>query len=273
MLATGSKILFVLGKMMRSRNKSVRFSSALFACVLLLACVAESLAGTADKTLRLGARLSLNSVGEITDAPWGVYADGVGSGATLSFDALYQLSNRFALHPSIGIDYRYFVSDDQQVGVGCDGCTESLWKGDNKDYLLYLEIPVMAQFQIPEIIYFEAGFVFDFMLMRHSDYFEPKEFRNDRCHDDRFFGAGLSVGLGHEFSFGLFVDVHLSYQLTDVVTVNKTCGSYTVSGWNSRTDNATGTESVEKEFEYIDEGMVGSYYVFNKIQLGVGYWF
>ena len=131
----------------------------------------------------------------------------------------------------------------------------------------------MAQFQIPEIIYFEAGFVFDFMLMRHSDYFEPKEFRNDRCHDDRFFGAGLSVGLGHEFSFGLFVDVHLSYQLTDVVTVNKTCGSYTVSGWNSRTDNATGTESVEKEFEYIDEGMVGSYYVFNKIQLGIGYWF
>ena len=242
------------------------------AVYLLLVGVAESAAAT-DRPLRLGTHLNLSKVNEITDASWGVYADGVGSGATLSFDALYQLSNRFALHPSIGIDYRYFVSDDQQVGVGCDGCTESLWKGDNKDYLLYLEIPVMAQFQIPEIIYFEAGFVFDFMLMRHSDYFEPKEFRNDRCHDDRFFGAGLSVGLGHEFSFGLFVDVHLSYQLTDVVTVNKTCGSYTVSGWNSRTDNATGTESVEKEFEYIDEGMVGSYYLFNKIQLGVGYWF
>ena len=258
---------------MRSRNKSVRFSSALFACVLLLACVAESSAGTADKTLRLGARLSLNSVGEITDAPWGVYADGVGSGATLSFDALYRLSNRFALHPSVGLDYRYFISDDQQMGVSCDGCTESLWEGDNKDYLLYLEIPVMAQFQIPEIIYFEAGPVFDFLLMRKSEFYIPKKHRQDKCHEDRFFGAGLAVGIGHEFSFGLFVDVHLSYQLTDVVTVNKTCGSYTVSGWNSRTDNATGTESVEKEFEYIDEGMVGSYYLLNKIQLGIGYWF
>ena len=242
------------------------------AVVLLLAGGAESAAAT-DRPLRLGTHLNLSKVNEITDAPWGVYADGVGSGATLSFDALYQLSNRFALHPSIGLDYRYFVSDDQQVGVSCDGCTESLWEDDNKDYLLYLEIPVMAQFQIPEIIYFEAGPVFDFLLMRKSEFYIPKEHRQDKCHDDRFFGAGLSVGLGHEFSFGLFVDVHLSYQLTDVVTVNKTCGSYTVSGWNSRTDNATGTESVEKEFEYIDEGMVGSYYLFNKIQLGVGYWF
>ena len=242
------------------------------AVVLLLAGGAES-AGATDRPLRLGTHLNLSKVNEITDAPWGVYADGVGSGATLSFDALYRLSNRFALHPSVGLDYRYFVSDDQQVGVSCDGCTESLWEGDNKDYLLYLEIPVMAQFQIPEIIYFEAGPVFDFLLMRKSEFYIPKEHRQDKCHDDRFFGAGLSVGLGHEFSFGLFVDVHLSYQLTDVVTINKTCGSYTVSGWNSRTDNATGTESVEKEFEYIDEGMVGSYYLFNKIQLGVGYWF
>ena len=242
------------------------------AVVLLLAGGAESAAAT-DRPLRLGTHLNLSMVNEITDAPWGVYADGVGAGVTLSFDALYQLSNRFALHPSIGLDDRYFVSDDQQVGVSCDGCTESLWEGDNKDYLLYLEIPVMAQFQIPEIIYFEAGPVFDFLLMRKSEFYIPKEHRQDKCHDDRFFGAGLSVGLGHEFSFGLFVDVHLSYQLTDVVTVNKTCGSYTVSGWNSRTDNATGTESVEKEFEYIDEGMVGSYYLFNKIQLGIGYWF
>lgn len=242
------------------------------AVVLLLAGGAESVAAT-DRPLRLGTHLNLSKVNEITDAPWGVYADGVGSGATLSFDALYRLSNRFALHPSVGLDYRYFISDDQQMGVGCDGCTESLWEGDNKDYLLYLEIPVMAQFQIPEIIYFEAGPVFDFLLMRKSEFYIPKEHRQDKCHDDRFFGAGLSVGLGHEFSFGLFVDVHLSYQLTDVVTVNKTCGSYTVSGWNSRTDNATGTESVEKEFEYIDEGIVGSYYLLNKIQLGVGYWF
>lgn len=243
------------------------------ALVLSLVGVAESIAA-ADKPLQFGTHLSLSKVNEITDAPWGVYADGVGSGATLSFDALYPFSTRFALHPSIGLDYRYFVSDDQQMGVSsCDCGGNSSWEGKNKDYLLYVEIPVLAQFQIPEIIYFEAGPVFDFLLMRKSEFYIPKEHRQDKCHDDRFFGAGLSVGFGHEFSFGLFVDVHLSYQLTDVVTVDKTCGSYTISGGSSRTDNTTGIETVEKEFEYIDENMVGSYYLFNKIQLGVGYWF
>ena len=63
-----------------------RFPIAVFACVfLLVGGVVESLAGAAepavnktDKPLRLGTRMSLNSVGEVTDAPWGVYADGVG---------------------------------------------------------------------------------------------------------------------------------------------------------------------------------------------------
>lgn len=240
--------------------------------VLLLVGVAESIAA-ADKPLRMGTHLNLNRIGEVSDAPWGVYADGVGSGVTLSFDVLYPFSTRFALHPSIGLDYRYFVSDDQQMGVrSCDCGGNSSWEGKDKDYLLYLEIPVLAQFQIPEIIYFEAGPVFDFLLMRKSEFYIPKEHRQDKCHDDRFFGAGLSVGFGHEFSFGLFVDAHLSFQLTDVVTVNKTCGSYTISWGSSRTDNESGKESVEKN-EYIDESIVGSYYLFNKVQLGVGYWF
>jgi hypothetical protein len=108
--------------------------------------------------------------------------------------------------------------------------------------------------------------------MRKSEFYIPKEHRQDKCHDDRFFGAGLSVGVGHEFSFGLFVDARLSFQLTDVVTVDKTCGSYTISWGSSRTDNESGKESVEKN-EYIDESIVGSYYLLNKIQLGVGYWF
>lgn len=240
--------------------------------VLLLVGVAESIAA-ADKPLRMGTHLNLNRIGEVSDAPWGVYADGVGSGVTLSFDALYPFSTRFALHPSIGLDYRYFVSDDQQMGVSsCDCGGNSSWEGKDKDYLLYLEIPVLAQFQIPEIIYFEAGPVFDFLLMRKSEFYIPKEHRQDKCHEDRTFGAGLSVGVGHEFSFGLFVDVRLSFQLTDVVTVDKTCGSYTISWGSSRTDNESGKETVEKD-GYIDESIVGSYYLFNKVQLGVGYWF
>ena len=262
------------------KNRKCRLSSALFVCVLLLACVAESVAGVAesaanktDKLLRLGARLSLNSVGEVTDAPWGVYADGVGKGTTISFDARYELLPWLYLHPAMALDYRYFSSGHREMSLECDCEGGSHWAGYNKDKLLYLEVPLLAQAHIPNVLYFEAGPVFDFKLMRKSSFFLPKSVRTDKCHEDRFFGAGLSVGIGHEFSFGLYVDARFSYQLTDVVTVDKTCGSYTVSWGSSRTDKANGKESVQQESGYIDESIVGSYYLFNKIQLGIGYWF
>jgi len=250
--------------------------------IILLACrcllgAAEPATGAvtkmSDKLLRLGVHAGANRIVEITDAPWGVYADGVGNGVTLSFEVSYHISKNLYLHSGAGLDYRYFASEDQELYIGCDGDCGGHWKGKNKDYLLYLEVPLLAQVQIPGIIYFEAGPFFDFLLMRKSEFYIPKEHRSDKCHDDRFFGAGLSVGVGHEFSFGLFVDVRLSYQLTDVVSVNKTCGSYTVSSWSNRTENTTGTESVKQESGYIDESIVGSYYLFNKVQLGIGYWF
>ena len=246
---------------------------AVLACLPMLAGAAELAMNKADKPLRLGARLSLNSVGEVTDAPWGVYADGVGKGTTISFDVSYSFLSWLNLHSGVGLDYRYFSSGHRELSLECDCDGGSHWAGYNKDYLLYLEVPLLAQAHIPNVLYFEAGPVFDFKLMRKSTFFLPERVRTDKCHEDRFFGAGLSVGIGHVFSSGFYVDARFSYQLTDVVTVDKTCGSYTVSGWNSRTDLATGTEVVQKEYEYIDEDIVGSYYLFNKIQLGIGYWF
>ena len=182
-----------------------------------------------DKRLHLGVRLGASDVGEMTDAPWGVYADRIGFGATLSFDVSYHISKNLYLHSGVGLDYRYFASEHQEMSLECAGG-------------------------------------------RKSEFYIPKEHRQDKCHDDRFFGAGVSIGLGHTFSFGLFIDARLSYQLTDVVSVDKTCGSYTVSWGGSRIDNESGKETVEKE-EYIDESIVGSYYLFHKIQLGIGYWF
>ena len=226
-----------------------------------------------DNSLRLGTRLSLNKVGEITDAPWGVYADGVGLGTTLSFDVSYRLSERFALHSAVGLDYRHFATEEQEMGIYCDGECGGQWKGKDKDDLLYIDVPVLVLFQIPEIVYFEVGPVFDFLLVRHSEFFVPKEHRQDKCQDDRFFGAGISLGVGHTFSFGLFVDMRISYQFTDLVTINEKCGSYTISAMQSRSDDQTGTEHTETLYEYIDKSVVGSYYWMNKIQIGVGYWF
>lgn len=245
-------------------------------CAILL-CMPQLANAATDSAaygpLRFGTRLSLNKVGEITDAPWGVYADGVGYGATLSFDVSYRLSERFALHSAVGLDFRYFATAEQEIGIYCDGDCGGQWKGKDKDDLLYIDIPILVQFQIPEIVYFEAGPVFDFLLVRHSEFFVPKEHRQDKCQDDRFLGAGISLGAGHTFSFGLFVDMRISYQFTDLVAINEKCGSYTVSGMQSRRDAQTGAEHTETLYEYIDKSMVGSYYWMNKIQFGVGYWF
>ena len=93
-------------------------------CAILLCMPQLANAATDSATygpLRLGTRLSLNSVGEITDAPWGVYADGVGYGATLSFDVSYRLSERFALHSAVGLDFRHFATEEPEMGIYCDG--------------------------------------------------------------------------------------------------------------------------------------------------------
>ena len=121
------------------------------AVVLLLAGGAESAAAT-DRPLRLGTHLNLSKVNEITDAPWGVYADGVGSGATLSFDVQYKFLPWLYLHSGIGLDYRYFASEHQEMSLECDCERGGFWSGKNKDYLLYLEVPLLAQAQIPGII-------------------------------------------------------------------------------------------------------------------------
>lgn len=255
----------------------------LLASMPLLVYASGFATDVADKSLRLGIHAGVNKVNEVTDAPWGIYADGVGYGGTLSFDVLYRISPRFSLHSGVGVDYRYFGSDHQFLGCETENTvidlnvegssrSECFWSGSNKDYLLYLEIPMLVQFHIPNILYFEAGPVFDFKLMRKKDYFD-REIREDKCQEDRIAGAGLSVGFGHVFSSGFFIDAHLSFQLTDLVSIDKSCSSYTVTVWKTYLNPETGETINEKDFDYIQKIEVGSYFLINKIQLGIGYWF
>lgn len=122
----------MLGKKLHlvCRNKICRVMAAMFICLPMFANAATDSA--AYGPLRLGTRLSLNSVGEITDAPWGVYADGVGYGATLSFDVSYRLSERIALHSAVGLDFRYFATAEQEIGIYCDGDCGGQWKGKDR---------------------------------------------------------------------------------------------------------------------------------------------
>jgi hypothetical protein len=258
---------------------------AVLACLSMHAGAANSANDAVNEPLRWGVHAGINKVNEVTDAPLGVYADEAGLGGTLSFNVLYRFSSRFSLHTGVGLDYRYFGSEKQfgsletenvvcLVGSPCgdDGGIES-WSGYNKDYLLYLEIPLLVQFHIPDVLYFEVGPVFDFKLMRKMDYFEPIFFPEDRCQEDRVAGAGVSVGFGHVFSSGLFIDAHFSFQLTDLVSIDKSCSNYTVTVWKTYLDRETGEAITEKDYDYIEKIEVGSYFLLSKIQLGIGYWF
>ena len=260
---------------MLAESKAGHLFVVILACVLWLSV---SVARAADKvggtSLHMGGHAGINYVSTFSDAYWNdIYADRAGLGTTLSFDVLYRFIPLFSLHSGVGLDYRYFSSSYQESGLVClnsddpDLC-ESGWSGYDKDYLLYLEIPFLAQVHIPHVIYFEVGPVFDFLLMRISDYFEPKEYRTDKCLEDRVFGTGISVGIGHEFASGLFVDLRVSYQFTDLARVAANCGDRDDIGWEYVKNPETGAE--EKVYHVTD--YPDRYYKFGKVQLGVGYW-
>lgn len=259
---------------MFAENKNGRLVVVLLACVLWLMGSAALAAEKADgKPLHLGGHLGINYMNTFSDLYWyDIYADETGFGTTLSFDVSYRFTPWFSLHSGVGLDYRYFGSDYQERDVEClDGsnhCEKGL-SGYDKDYLLYLEVPFLAQLHFFNVIYFEVGPVFDFLLMRKSDYFEPEEYRTDKCLEDRNFGTGISVGVGHEFASGLFVDLRVSYQVTGLSRNVANCGDYDDIGWEYVKNPETGVE--EKVYHITDYPK--REYKFGKVQLGVGYWF
>lgn len=73
------------------------------------------------RNLQFGVRLGPELTQVLTDADGDIYANSVGLGGTASFDVLYNISQSFALHASVGVDFRdYFMFVENEYGYECE---------------------------------------------------------------------------------------------------------------------------------------------------------
>lgn len=246
----------------------IRWGVLLMAFLLVSPCLAEK---TEKSTMAYGARLGAGVNSVISDAERDIYPEIVGLGGELSFDVMYKISQSFFLHSALGVEYRDFRAyDEGVVSLDCGPNCGGSWEGYDVNSFVYLDIPVMVQWRIPRILYLEAGAFANILLFAHEEYAWPERFRTPRCYDDKRFGAGIVTGLGHEFSSGLFIDLRVSFLLTDLVSGNR--GGLTEVEEESEMREENGeyhTRTVWRNENYVG----GSYYNLLKLQVGVGYWF
>lgn len=246
-----------------------RFGILLMACLLASPVFAEK---TENASLNYGVHLGADIYSVMSDTEREIYPSHGGFGGELSFDVMYKISRKLYLHPAVGVEYRDFrMYEEGNVSADCGrGCGSESWKGDDVNSFVYLDIPVMVQWRIPRIIYLEVGAFVDVLLLAHEENVRPEKYRTPRCFDDRQLGAGVAAGLGHEFSSGLFVDLRVSFQLTDLVDGDRRSLTNVHEEFEMREENGEyHTKVVGRHEEYVG----GDYYKLLKLQIGVGYWF
>ena len=242
-----------------------------FAAILLAGVPLFAKDDSASRKLDMGVRLSGGSVGIVTDSEWDYYTNGVGDAVTFSFDIAYRLSPKIYLHSGLGLDFRYF-SSYVEMGNNCDGSCGGTWKGDEWDALFYLEIPMLAQLRIPGILFLEAGPFVNVFLTKKEELIGPGRSLNNKCYDESPLGAGASLGIGHVFDNGFFIDLRLTYQFTDIADTQVTCDAQVIQMGESHRDSESGEDTMLVLYEEPDN-WDGSYIMLNKLQLGIGYWF
>ena len=225
----------------------------------------------ASGNLDIGTRLSWGTVGIVSDSERDYYTNGVGDAVTFSFDIAYRLSPKIYLHSGLGLDFRYF-SSYVEMGNNCEGSCGGTWKGDESDALFYLEIPMLAQLRIPGILFLEAGPFVNVFLTKKEELVGPGRSLNNKCYDESPLGAGASLGIGHVFDNGIFVDLRLTYQFTDIADTQVTCDAQVIQMGESHRDSESEEKTTTVMYEEPDN-WDGSYIMLNKLQLGIGYWF
>lgn len=253
-------------------NKIAGGVAALAVSLPLLVHAAERPDG---KSFEVGVRVGAQISNLLTDAKWGPYPDISGPGGMLSFDVAFPVSEHFYIHPAIGLDNRNFFTYGE-IGIPCAALEGEepcggYWEGYDVNSFFYLEIPVMAQWRT-SALFLEAGPVVDILLRMNEDYILPEKYRNDRCYEDKRFGAGVVAGVGHMFDFGLSIDARVSFQFTDLVEGGKKCLTMHSEEVEMRFDPET-EETTTRVLWESDEYMGGSYYKLLKYQIGIGYWF
>ena len=246
-----------------------------FIAILLMAglSVCSVLAEDTEKTsLNYGIRLGADVYSVISDTEREIYPSHSGFGGEISFNMMYRVGQNLYLHPAVGVEYRDFrVYEEGNVSADCGwSCSSENWEGYDVNSFVYLDIPVMVQWQIPRILYFEVGAFVDVLLFAHEENVRPEKFRNERVFDDRRFGAGVAAGLGHEFSSGLFIDTRVSFQLTDLVDGDRRRLTDVREEFEMREENGEYHTTVIAHHE---DYLGGDYYKLLKFQVGIGFWF
>lgn len=223
-----------------------------FIIMLMLLSVA-AFAAAPQKPLELGARLGASLMYVTTDSEEDIYPSNGGFGAALSFDVAYGFTDRLYLHSGLGVDFRGFAASvtESAVKVGClEGCSYETTEDLKYSLTWALEMPLLLQWRIPGIAFFEAGAVFDVQVATKGNgtVNETPDSVEDLNHT---FGVSLAVGIGHKFNSGLSLDFRILYQLTDLIDAD-----------------AFGNFDLDEKFV-----PYGSYYNLLKFQIGVGYFF
>jgi len=164
----------------------------------------------------------------------------VGSGEILSFETLIPINEYLSVHPALGVEAAEHVNDK----------TEGFFSTTNEYHLSYfdLSIPVMARFNFTPNIFAEAGLNFGINLYTEAWSKVGSEETDHKSVDDAgVFNVDFAFGGGYIFDFGLFLDLRISYGLTNSV---ENFVDFTV-------DNQVVSKS-------------GGRYA---VQFGVGYWF
>lgn len=244
-----------------------------FIAILLMAglSVCSVLAEDTEKTsLNYGIRLGADVYSVISDTEREIYPSHGGFGGEISFNMMYRVGQNLYLHPAVGVEYRDFRTYVEVASAGCGSGCGGGWEGYDVNSFVYLDIPVMVQWQIPRILYFEVGAFVDVLLFAHEENVRPEKFRNERVFDDRRFGAGVAAGLGHEFSSGLFIDTRVSFQLTDLVDGDRRRLTDVREELEMREENGEYHTTVIAHHE---DYLGGDYYKLLKFQVGIGFWF
>lgn len=256
----------------------------IFALLMPLGAWAEASSSSSsfDK-LEFGTRFGAGLMYVITDSETDYYPSNGGPWGSLSFDVAYGLTENLYLHSGVGLDYRiFFVYIEELAGYSfdydageeqhpydmCEGsvyCGREHWEY-NQTFLL--NIPVLLQWRIPHILFFEAGIVFDLLLgtiENQDDGWRGEPYRN-RDEESRL-GVNVAMGIGHQFKSGLFIDFRVLFRVNDLIDADKFADSYFIP-----VQEFDGDGNVVFDFMDYSEPY-GSYYKMLKFQLGVGYWF
>lgn len=222
--------------------------------LIVMALVSGAFAGEKLKSLELGARLGANFMYVITDSEVDPYPSDGALGGTLSFDVAYGLTSHLFIHSGIGLEYRLFMVFESvdETPLGCEENCDYKTVSEDFEYFMewLVEMPLLLQWRVPGIAFFEAGALFD--LLVDSKGHGPVKGTADWVEDlNNSFGVSLVAGIGHKFDIGLSIDFRALFQLTDLL-------------------EADGLGFLDIDGNFVPSG---SYYKLLKFQLGFGYWF